>query len=92
MSNLIPPPPPKPPCCALRYDGWVIGFCDKCRSSVRKKYIWFGSIAGCIQPECENYFYKTDKHANFQERVGTIFFLFMAFLFFLVMVLATVGA
>lgn len=33
-----------------------IGMCDKCGSSLHRKYLFF--IDGCIQPECDNYYAK----------------------------------
>jgi len=55
MKNL--PPLPKPPLGRIIREG-TVGDCPKCHSTTVKKFKWFGSILGCIHPECENYFEK----------------------------------
>ena len=32
--------------------------CEKCGSSLKKQFYFFGKIFGCINPECENYWKK----------------------------------
>lgn len=39
-------------------EGFTGKTCDKCGSSVRLKFIFFGKEIGCIQPECDNYIKK----------------------------------
>lgn len=51
------PKPPKPPLSRIIREG-TIGDCLKCHSTTIKRFIWFGRKIGCIQPECENYYYK----------------------------------
>jgi len=38
------------------------GFCDFCGSSLKSRFIFFGS-RGCVQPLCENY-YRRDRQAT----------------------------
>ena len=51
------PKPPKPPLSRIIREG-TIGDCLKCHSTTIKRFIWFGRKIGCIQPKCENYYYK----------------------------------
>ena len=46
---------PKPPLTRIIREG-TIGDCKKCGSTTIKKFIWFGKVIGCIQPDCENYY------------------------------------
>jgi hypothetical protein len=45
----LPPPP-----CRLIREG-TMGDCPNCGSTTVKRWIWFGKIIGCINPECINY-------------------------------------
>ena len=38
-----------------------IGDCPKCKSTTVKRFIWFGRMIGCIQPECEFYYKRFEK-------------------------------
>lgn len=50
------PTPPKPPHSRIIREG-TIGDCPICKSTTKKKYIFFGKTLGCINPSCENYLY-----------------------------------
>ena len=54
-----PPEPPKPPPNRLLQEGNTLGYCDKCGSSLKSKWLFFKK-GGCINPECEDY-WKTYK-------------------------------
>jgi hypothetical protein len=58
---------PKPPCMRLIMDHSCSGICPKCGSSLQRRIGWLGHIfgigkvLGCIQPECENYYLRSNK-------------------------------
>ena len=56
MNNTYMPLPPKPPLDRLIYES-DIGECPKCKSSLKRKWLFFKS-RHCIHPECENYYKK----------------------------------
>lgn len=38
------------------------GDCPICRSTTKKRYIFFGKSIGCINPKCDNYIEKNIKN------------------------------
>lgn len=50
---------PRPPLSRLLYETGSIDLCDKCHSSIQRKWydwlIFYSIKRGCIQPQCENY-------------------------------------
>jgi len=53
IEYLLPSPPPY----RLIKEG-TMGDCPHCGSTSIKRWVWFGKIIGCINPECTNYYYK----------------------------------
>ena len=51
---------PKPPLTRIIREG-TIGDCKKCGSTTIKRFIWFGKVMGCIQPDCENYYKRNEQ-------------------------------
>jgi ssDNA-binding Zn-finger/Zn-ribbon topoisomerase 1 len=49
------PPKPTPPLSRIVKEG-TYGTCPKCKSTEIKRFVFFGTSIGCIQPECENYY------------------------------------
>lgn len=48
------PKPPAPPPNRLLQEGNTLGFCEKCGSSLKSKWLFF-KAGGCINPECEDH-------------------------------------
>jgi len=51
------PLPPKPPLSRLITEG-TCGTCPECKSTEIKRFVFFGTSIGCIQPECSRYYKK----------------------------------
>ena len=54
MSNINKP---KPPLSRLITEG-TCGTCPECKSTEIKRFVFFGTSIGCIQPECSRYYKK----------------------------------
>ena len=53
--NEIKNDPPKKPILRFIQEGNEYPTCEKCGSSLKKRFYFFGKVFGCIQPECVNY-------------------------------------
>lgn len=50
---------PKPPTNRIIQEGNTLGFCEKCGSSLKSKWLFF-KAGGCINPDCEDYWKKVE--------------------------------